>query len=97
MIGARMAMHLGRVGGRFVAAMAVLFAAAGNSASAQEDKTYRCKVADVVRWGDDGRLRWSGPPPRLWQRTPNHAAGRWMTSAKLRDLLENRMSSDTGN
>jgi hypothetical protein len=52
-----MAMHLERVGGRFVAATAVLLAVAGNAAFAQEHKTYRCKVADVVRWDDDGHLR----------------------------------------
>jgi hypothetical protein len=52
-----MAMHLARVGGRFVAAMAVLLAVAGNAAFAQEHKTYRCKVADVVSWGDDGHLQ----------------------------------------
>jgi hypothetical protein len=47
-------MHLERVGGRFVAAV-LLLAVAGNAALAQEHKTYRCKVADVVRL-DDGRL-----------------------------------------
>ena len=40
-----MAMHLEVFGGRFVAAMAVLLAVAGNAAFAQEHKTYRCKVA----------------------------------------------------
>ena len=45
------------VGGRYVAAMAALLAVAGNAAFAQDHKTYRCKVADVVRWDDDGRLR----------------------------------------
>jgi hypothetical protein len=52
-----MAMHLERVGARFVAAMAVLFAVAGNAASALEHKTYRCKVADVVSLTEDGHLR----------------------------------------
>jgi hypothetical protein len=47
-------MHLERVGGRFVAAMAVLLAVAGNAAFAQEHKTYRCKVVGAVTWGDDG-------------------------------------------
>jgi hypothetical protein len=52
-----MAMHLERVGRRFVAAMAVLLAVAGNAAFAQEHKTYRCKVADVVTITEDGHLR----------------------------------------
>jgi hypothetical protein len=52
-----MAMYLERVGGRFVAAMAVLLAVAVNAASAQEHKTYRCKVADVVTITEDGHLR----------------------------------------
>jgi hypothetical protein len=59
-----MAMHL-RVGGRFVAAMALLLAVAGNAAFAQEHKTYRCKVADVVNWNDDGRLRSDSDPKGL--------------------------------
>ena len=62
-----MAMHLERVGGRFVAAMAVLLAVAGNAAFAQEHKTYRCKVADVVTWDDDGHLR-PDSNPRHWMR-----------------------------
>ena len=37
---------LERVGGRFVAATALLLAVAGNAAFAQEHKTYRCKVVD---------------------------------------------------
>ena len=41
----RMAMHLERVGGRFVAAMALLLAIAGNAAFAQEHKTYQCFFA----------------------------------------------------
>ena len=57
-----MAMHLERVGGRFVAAMAVLLAVAGNVAFAQEHKTYRCKVADVVRLDDNGRLHSDSNP-----------------------------------
>lgn len=40
-----------------MAAMAVLLAVAGNAASAQEHKTYRCKVADVVSLTEDGHLR----------------------------------------
>ena len=35
----------------------LLLAVAGNAAFAQEHKTYRCTVADVVRLDDDGRLR----------------------------------------
>ena len=54
-------MHLERVGGRFVAAV-VLLAIAGSAAFAQEHKTYRCKVVDVVRRDDDGRLRWDSNP-----------------------------------
>jgi hypothetical protein len=61
-----MAMHLERVGGWFVAAT-VLLAVAGNAAFAQEHKTYRCKVADVVSWEDDGRLR-PDSNPRHWKR-----------------------------
>ncbi len=57
-------MHLERVGGRFMAAMAVLLAV-GNAAFAQEHKTYRCKVVDVVSWGDDGRLRLDSNPKGL--------------------------------
>jgi hypothetical protein len=57
-----MAMHLELVGGRFVAAMALLLAVAGNAAFAQEHKTYRCKVVDVVHLGEDGRLRLDGNP-----------------------------------
>ena len=52
-------MHPERDGGRFVAAV-LLLAVAGSAAFAQdhkEHKTYRCKVADVVKLGDDGRLR----------------------------------------
>ena len=50
-------MYLERVGVRFVAAMAVLLAVAGNVAFAQEHKTYRCKVVDVVEeLGEDGHL-----------------------------------------
>jgi hypothetical protein len=60
-------MHLERVGGRFVAATAVLLAVAGNAAFAQEHKTYRCKVADVVNWDDDGHLRLDSNP-RNWIR-----------------------------
>ena len=60
-------MHLERVSGRFVAAMAVLLAVAGNAAIAQEHKTYRCKVADVVTWDDDGHLR-PDSNPRHWMR-----------------------------
>ena len=55
-------MHLERVGGRFVAAMAVLLAVACNAAFAQEHKTYRCTVADVVNWDDDGYLRLDSNP-----------------------------------
>ena len=62
-----MAMHLDRVGGRFVAATALLLAVAGNAAFAQEHKTYRCKVADVASWDDDGRLRLASNP-RHWMR-----------------------------
>jgi hypothetical protein len=61
-----MAMHLERVGGRFMAAMAVLLAV-GNAAVAQEDKTYRCKVVDVVTWRDDGRLRLDSNPNYMRQ------------------------------
>jgi hypothetical protein len=43
-----MTMYLERVGVRFVAAMAVLLAVAGNAAFAQEHKTYRCKV--LILW-----------------------------------------------
>ena len=50
-----------RIGGPFVAAMAVLLlAVAGNAAFAQQQKTYRCKIADVVSWDGrdgDGRLQ----------------------------------------
>src|SRR5215203_4303072 len=59
-----MAMHIGRVGGWFVAATALL-AVAGDAAFAQEHKTYRCKVADVVAWEDDGRLRPDSNPSDL--------------------------------
>ena len=51
-----MTMYLERVGVRFVAAMAVLLAVAGNATFAQEHKTYRCKVLDIVDAGKDGRL-----------------------------------------
>jgi hypothetical protein len=51
-----MAMHLERIGGRFVAAT-VLLAVAGDTAFAQQHKTYRCNVADVVTLGDDGGLQ----------------------------------------
>ena len=54
-------MHLEWVGGRFVAAV-LLLAVAGNAAFAQEHKTYRCKVADVVKLDDDGRLRSDSNP-----------------------------------
>jgi hypothetical protein len=57
-----MAMQLELVGGRFVAAMALLLAVAGNAAFAQEHKTYRCKVVDVVHVGEDGRLRLDSNP-----------------------------------
>jgi len=57
-----MAMHVEQVGGRFVAAMAVLLAVAGNAAFAQEHKTFRCKLADVVHLGEDGRLRLDSNP-----------------------------------
>ena len=60
-------MHLERIGARFVAAT-VLLAVAGNAAFAQEHKTYRCKVADVVTWDDDGSLRLdSNPTNRIRQ------------------------------
>ena len=59
-------MHLERVGAWFVAATALL-AVAGDAAFAQEHKTYRCKVADVVSWEDDGRLR-PDSNPRHWKR-----------------------------
>jgi hypothetical protein len=55
-------MILRQPGGRLVAAMAVLLAIAGNAAAAQDHKTYRCKVADVVNLGDDGRLRLDSNP-----------------------------------
>ena len=64
---ARLQIHLELVGRRFVAAMAVLLAVAGNAAFAQEHKTYRCKVADVVSWGEDGRLR-PDSNPKEWAR-----------------------------
>ena len=57
-------MHPERVGGRFVAAV-LLLAVAGNAALAQEHKehkTYRCKVADVVRLDDNGRLHSDSNP-----------------------------------
>jgi hypothetical protein len=62
-----MAMHL--VSGRFVAAVAVLLSVAVHAASAQDHKTYRCKVADVVTWDDhdDGHLRQNGNP-KEWAR-----------------------------
>ena len=53
-------MHGERVGGRFVAAV-LLLAVVGNAAFAQEHKTYRCKVAEVVRL-DDGRLHSDSNP-----------------------------------
>ena len=53
-------MHLGRVGGRFVAAV-LLLAVSGNAAFAQ-DRTYRCTVADVVRLDDNGRLHSDSNP-----------------------------------
>ena len=40
----------------------MLHAVVGNAAFAQEHKTYRCKVVDIVTWGDDGRLRPDGNP-----------------------------------
>ena len=54
-------MHRERGGGRFVAAV-LLLAVAGNAALAQEHKTYRCKVADVVRLDDNGRLHSDSNP-----------------------------------
>ena len=62
-----MAMHL-RVGGRFVAAMAVLLAVAGKAAFAQEHKTYRCNVADVADWvvEDGGHKRLNCRPRSGW-------------------------------
>ena len=56
-----MAMNIERVGGRFVATMAVLLSV-GNAAFAQEHKTYRCKLVDVVHLGEDGRLRLDSNP-----------------------------------
>jgi len=55
-------MHLKRIGAWFVAAT-VLLAIAGNAAVAQEHDIYRCKVADVVTWDDDGSLRLNSNPP----------------------------------
>ena len=57
-------MHVERGGGRFVAAV-LLLTVAGNAALAQEHKehkTYRCKVADVVRLDDNGRLHSDSNP-----------------------------------
>ena len=62
-------MHPERVGGRFVAAV-LLLAVAGSAAFAQdhkEHKTYRCKVADVVKLGDDGRLRPDSNPKDMFR------------------------------
>ena len=57
-------MHVERGGGRFVVSV-LLLAVAGNAALAQEHKehkTYRCKVADVVRLDDNGRLHSDSNP-----------------------------------
>ena len=57
-------MHVERGGGRFVASV-LLLAVAGNDNLAQEHKehkTYRCKVADVVRLDDNGRLHSDSNP-----------------------------------
>ena len=63
-----MVMHLEWGGGRFVAAMAVLLAVAGNAAFAQEHKTYRCNVADVADWvvEDGGHMRLNSRPRSGW-------------------------------
>ena len=77
-----MTMYLERVGVRFVAAMAVLLAVAGNAAFAQEHKTYRCKVVDVVHSGKDGRLH-AGRP---WLRATAMPATDWPDVMRARQL-----------
>ncbi|MET4483129.1 hypothetical protein [Bradyrhizobium sp. F1.13.3] len=54
-----------RCGGRLVVALAALCAVASSTASAQEHKTYRCKVTDVVTLAEDGRLRSDDNPRDL--------------------------------
>jgi hypothetical protein len=60
-----MTMNPKQVGGRTVTAIILLLATLADEAFAQEHKTYRCKVADVVSLAHDGRLRSDSNPTTM--------------------------------